>query len=145
MIRACLLLPVVLACGCGTGPRRDFDEDLTVHFILLREMPPKEITTLEPVFTVGESVVHAPPVTFGADHALAQEVAVVRARPDSSARISFWDPKTRTGARDTIEFRHELWIVIDVGEFGSVTNFDVYDYPPNRSIQEWRPLTRISE
>ena len=44
--------------------------------------------------------------------------AVVRARRDSSARISFWDPRTRTRARGTLKFEHELWIVIDVSCLG---------------------------
>jgi len=145
VIRGPIVFLAVLAAACGTGPRRDFHEDVTVHFILQREMQPKQTTTLRPVFTVGETVVHAPAVTFGPEHALVQEVAVVRAARDSSARISFWDPMTKTRARDTLKFDHELWIVIDVDEFGTRTDFDVYRYPPNRSIQEWRPLTRISE
>ena len=138
-----VLLPLVGACG--SGPRRDFEEDLTVHFILRRTRAPAENTTMKPVFTVGESVVRAPEVRFGPDDALSREVAVVRARRDKKARISFWDPVTRTQARTTVEFLHELWVVVDVDEFGGETWLDVSKRPPNESLQGWKPLTRIAE
>lgn len=138
-----VLLPLLAACG--SGPRRDFEEDLTVHFILKRTRPPTENTTLKPVFTVGESVVRAPEVRFGPDDALACEAAVVRAPRSAKTRISFWDPVTRTQARSTIDFRHELWVVVDIDNLGGESWFDVSKRPPNRSLAGWEPLTRIAE
>jgi len=133
--------------ACGTGPRKDFDEGVTVHFILYREQAPKKNVTLKPVFSVGETVVHAPEVVFGPDEALAIGAGRVRATRGEKTRISFWDPLTRTGSRDTFEFEHELWVLINVGEFGpgKPAPMIVYDYPPNQILQEWVPLVRFPE
>jgi hypothetical protein len=135
----CLLLP-----ACGANPRKDFDSGVVLHFILVRERPPKADTTLRPVFTVGESVVRAPEITFGPDHALAQESAAMLVRRDKKARTSFWDPVTRTGARETLDVRHELWVVVELDDLGGTADFTVYRRPPNREIQEWIPLAELS-
>jgi hypothetical protein len=137
-------LGILLLSACGTGPRRDFDSGVVLHFILVRERPPKSDTTLRPVFTVGDSVVHAPEITFGPDDALAQESAAVLVRRDKKARTSFWDPVTRTAARETLDTRHELWIVVDLDDLGGTADLTVYRRPPNREIQEWIPLAELS-
>ena len=81
---------LLLLAACGTGPRKDFDSGVVLHFILVREGPPKADTTLRPVFTVGDTVVHAPEITFGPDDPLAQESAAILVRRDKKARTSFW-------------------------------------------------------
>ena len=118
-----------------------------MHFILFREQAPKENVTLKPVFTVGESVTHAPEVVFGPDEALAIGTARVKAPRGEKTRISFWDPLTRTGSRDTFEFEHELWILVDVGELGpgKPAPMIAYDYPPNEVLQAWVPLVESPE
>ncbi|MEM8884822.1 MAG: hypothetical protein AAGD14_12185, partial [Planctomycetota bacterium] len=105
-MRLAVLLLVLTACG--TGPRQDFDEGVQVHFILVRERPPKQDVTLRPIFTVGTSVFRSPPVTFGPDHALAQEAAAFIAPRGSKTRVSFYDPETGTESRDTIDFERAL-------------------------------------
>ncbi|MHC4453009.1 MAG: hypothetical protein ACYS0E_23200 [Planctomycetota bacterium] len=139
------LVGLSLLAACGTSPRADFDSGVTVHFLMIRERPPKDDVTLKPVFTVGDAVVRAPAITFGPDHALAQEAAVVRVRRDKKARISFWDPMTRTGARDTADARHEMWVVVDLAQLGGEAALDFHRTPPNRDLQEWTPLAEISD
>lgn len=136
---------LLLLAACGAGPREDFDGGVVVHFILVRERAPKEDVTLQPVFTVGESAVRAPAVTFGPEHALAQETAVVRVRREESARVAFWDPVTRQRAEDTFDARHELWIVVDLGADGEGVELSATKKPPNRDLQEWVPLAEMSD
>ena len=143
-----LVLPVLaLAAGCGTGPRKDFDVGVAVHFILFREKPPEKDMPMRPVFTVGSSVVRAPEIVFGPDHALAQGAAIVMSPRGKKTRFSFWDPVTRTGSRETFTLDHELWILLDVGEPGpgKPAKMTVYDYPPNQELQEWIPLVRFPD
>jgi hypothetical protein len=143
-----LLLPVLAAASaCGTGPRKDFDEGVAVHFILFREKPPAKDMRMRPIFTVGSSMARAPEVVFGPDHALAVGTAVVNATRGKKTRISFWDPLTRTGSRETFTLDHELWILINVGEPGpgKPAPMTVYDYPPNQELQEWVPLVRFPD
>lgn len=139
------LAGLLVLAACGSGPRADFDSGVIVHFVMIRERPPKEDVTLKPVFTVGDAVVRAPAITFGPDHALAQEAAVVRVRREKKARISFWDPVTRTGARKTADARHELWVVVDLAQLGGEAAFDIHRTPPNRDLQGWTPLAEISD
>jgi len=148
--RTVLLLLLTATAGlsaCGSSPRKDFDEGVTVHFILFRKRPPKKDVTLRPIFTVGESVVQAPEVVFGPEHALAIGTATVRAQRGDDTRISFWDPLTRTGSRDTFDFEHELWVLIDVGELGPdrPAPLAVYDYPPNVVLQDWAPHVQMPD
>ena len=135
---------LLLLAACGTGPRKDFDSGVVLHFILVRERPPEADTTLRPVFTVGDAVVHAPEITFGPDDPLAQESATILVRRDRKARTSFWDPVTRTAGRETLDTRHELWIVVDLDDLGGNAELTVYRRPPNREIQEWIPLAEFS-
>lgn len=141
MRRAPLLC--LLLAACGTGPRKDFDDGVAVHFILVRERPPEADVTLEPVFTVGETIARPPAVTFGPDHALAREAAVLRARKDKRARVAFWDPVTRTRAERTVDTRHELWIVVEIDELGGTAAMAEERRPPNRELQEWVPLAEM--
>ncbi|MHC4938365.1 MAG: hypothetical protein ACYTHK_05300 [Planctomycetota bacterium] len=136
---------LLLLAACGTGPRADFDSGVTVHFVMIRERPPEENVTLNPVFTVGDAVVRGPAITFGPDEALAQEAAVVRVTREKKARISFWDPVTRTGARETADARHELWVVVDLADLGGEAELEIYRKPPNQDLQEWIPLAEISD
>jgi len=142
-----LLVALPVLPGCGSSPRKDFDQGVTVHFILFREQAPKENVTLKPVFTVGDSVTHAPEVVFGPDEALAIGTARVKAPRGKKTRISFWDPRTRTGSRDTFDFEHELWVLVDIGELGpgKPARMIAYDYPPNEILQEWVPLVQIPD
>ena len=154
MRRAVLIFVLFISIGmtaagflgaCKASPRQDFDSGVAVHFILIRERAPKEDVTLRPVFTVGSSVYQAPAITFGPEYALAQESGVVRVKRDKKARISFWDPVTRTGSRKTVDARHELWIVVDLADLGGDAPFEIYSKPPNRDLQEWIPLVLISD
>jgi len=147
--RAAILLLAALPAlpGCGSSPRKDFDQGVAVHFILYRKQAPKEDVTLQPVFCVGDSVLHAPEVVFGPDEPLAIGTANVNAVRGKKTRISFWDPRTRTGSRDTFDFEHELWVLVDIGELGpgKPAPMVAYDYPPNRILQAWAPLVQFPD
>ena len=136
-------LGCLLLAACGASPRKDFDDGVAVHFILVRERPPERDVTLEPIYTVGETVARPPAVTFGPDHELAREAAVLRTRKDENARVSFWDPVTRTRAERTVDTRHELWIVIEIDELGGTAVVSDERRPPHRDLQEWVPLAEM--
>ena len=144
-MRPAAALLALLFASCGASPRQDFDSGVNVHFILIRERAPKQDVTLRPVFTVGDSVFHAPPITFGPDHALAQEAAIVRTSRIKKSRLSFWDPVTRTGSRGTYDTRHEMWVIVDLADLGGTAPFETLSRPPNRELQEWIPLAEISD
>ena len=138
---------LLLLLACGSGPRKDFDHGVEVHFILFREKAPRKDVTLKPIFTVGDSVYRAPEITFGPDHDLAMESGIVLAQRGKKTRIAFWDPNTRTGTRDTFDLEHELWIMVDLANLGPdlPAKLIVFDYPPNQDLQQWKPLVRFPE
>jgi len=138
------LLGFLLLAACGTNPRKDFDAGVVLHFILVRERPPEADVTMEPVFTVGDRVVRAPAITFGPDHALAQEAAVLRVPRVDGIRMAMWDPTTRTEARDTVDTRHELWIVVDIQELGGSAGLELFRRPPNEELPDWVPLAEMT-
>jgi len=137
-------LLALLACGCK-APYAPFDAGAAVHVIVTADPAPWRPVKIRPVTTLGPLVQKSPTLFMGGrGRSPGIEVALFTAMAGTH-RLSFWEPRTWTDAREDIEVEGETWVVLQIERGERTGRVRVYDAPPNEAVGSWQPLVAVPD